>query len=69
MYYVRVEGNSPEGEYSYMKPTNLELALDHLDDMVYSAESIGVTDIKVEWLDEANPDGWEDITTEYMGRK
>lgn len=70
MYYVRVEGDGPEGYSTHAsKPTNLEMALDDLDDMVYSAEAMGYGNLRIFWLDEANPDGWEDITDKYNARK
>lgn len=69
MYMVRVEGTLAGKSYVYCRPTNLELALDHMDDMVYSAESIGVENIQLFWLDEHNDKGWQEVTIEYMGRK
>lgn len=71
MYYVRVEGDGPEGYSTHAsKPTNLEMALDDLDDMVYSAKACGYTNIRLFWLDTHSKSGqWEDITDTYMERK
>lgn len=70
MYYVKVEGkSSSKGDYSHQQPTNLEVALDDLERMVYSAKAQGYGNLRILWLDTGNPDGWEDITSKYMGRK
>lgn len=64
MYYVRVEGKSPKGSYSHMRATNLELALDDRDEMVYSAKAQGYGNITAWWLDTRKSDEWTPMVRE-----